>query len=226
MSSFEKQIILEYESRYRGINRFNSRKNKKIQSKTEASTDHGKTLLSITLEPVTNRIIQHIKETLEGRASPATQPISSLLLNNLEPDISAGISLKVVINSLTVTKKHTETAITIGASIEDELRCRTFEEENKPLYKKVLQDIESRSSNYRYKRRKLFESAKRAGVKWIAWNKQQRLHVGIFLLGLIIEETGIVERKTLVRKNKKQDHLVPTKETLKFIKDRNANLED
>jgi len=225
MSTINQQIILEYEMRYRGISRFNSRKDKRIQANTESATSHGKFILAVSLEPVIKKIKEHIKRTLEGRPSPATRPISAIMLNNLEPDIVAGISLKVVINSLTLNKKTTETAITIGSTIEDELRCRTFEEENKPLYKAVLKDIESRSSNYRYKRRKLFESAKRDGVVWKKWSKEHRLHVGIFLLGLIIEETGIVEKRTLVKKNKKQDHLVPTKKTLEFIKDRNTNLE-
>tara|TARA_S200002703_G_scaffold158622_2_gene169508 strand:- start:2403 stop:4808 length:2406 start_codon:yes stop_codon:yes gene_type:complete len=223
MSTFEAQIILEYNMRVRGIERFNSRNSKRIDKNTESATSHGKYLLAVTLEPVTKALKTHVENRLKGHAGRV--PISAIKLNTLEYDVTAAIALKVVLNSLTRGGKATETSINIGSAIEDEIRLRTFEETNKPLYTVIVKDIESRSSNYQYKRRKLLESAKRDGIEWNAWSLQEKIHVGLFLLGTIISETGLVEKRTVVKRGKKQDFLVPTKETMKFIKDRKTNLE-
>ena len=225
MGTLSGQIILEYNSRVKGIERFNARKDKRIQSNTESATSHGKYLLAIALESVANSITKHIKDTLDGRASPSVQPISALALNNIEPLIASGIALKVVINSLTLGKKSTESGIAIGASIEDEIRLRAMEESNKNLYHVVKKNLDGRSSNYRYKRRKLIEASRRDGQEWSGWSTTQRLHVGMYLLQVIINETNLVEKRRIVRKNKRTDWLVPTEETKKFIYDRNTSLE-
>ena len=225
MGTLSGQIILEYNSRVKGIERFNARKDKRIQSGTESATSHGKYLLAIALDAVADSIKKHIKETLDGRASPSVQPISALALNNIEPLVASGIALKVVINSLTLGKKSTESGIAIGASIEDEIRLRAMEESNKNLYHVVKKNLDGRSSNYRYKRRKLIEASRRDGQDWSGWTTTQRLHVGMYLLQVIINETNLVEKRRITRKNKRTDWLVPTEETKKFIYDRNTSLE-
>ena len=64
MSTENKQYILEWNMRVRGIERFNSRKNKRIKANTESATSHGKYLLATTIKPVEKRIKLHIKNTL------------------------------------------------------------------------------------------------------------------------------------------------------------------
>ena len=95
--------------------------------------------------------------------------------SNLEPSVIAVITLKVVLNQITRQRAFTSTAVALGMAIEDELRIRAFEENNPRLMKVVMKDLESRSSSYSYKRRKLIEAARRDGIEWQSWTQRERL---------------------------------------------------
>ena len=59
--------------------------------------------------------------------------------------------------------------------------------------KLVKKDLDKRSWNYVYKRRKLRESAKRGVVKWEEWTTPEKLHVGLKLIEMLIVSTGLIE---------------------------------
>ena len=225
MNDFLKEVALELEMRDAGGSRFKSRLNKRLESQMESVTDHGKDLMQVCFPPMLEAIKEHTKNAVEGTPGTGRPVLSALVLSNIEPEVVVAISLKCVLNCLTRSKSFTETAISIGNSIEDETRLRAFEEENPYLFNVVLKDLTERSSGYMYKRRKLLESAKRDGIDWANWETSTKTHIGVYLLGVIIDQTGLVRKTTQKKRNKKKDLLVATEETQKFIQDRNLNLE-
>ena len=82
-------------------------------------------------------------------------------------------------------------------------------------------DLDKRSWNYAYKRRKLRETAKRGEVAWVEWTTPQKLHVGIRLVEMMIEATGLIEIGIETINRKKTKIIKQTQKTREWIKNRN-----
>ena len=79
-------------------------------------------------------------------------------------------------------------------------------------------DLDKRPSrHYAYQRRKLRESAKRGHVEWTEWTKTEKLHVGIRLVELMVESTGLIEIGHDVIKKKRTKVIRQTQKTAEWI---------
>ena len=218
--SSDKQVLLEREMREHGLSRYHKNNLKKAERNQESTTDYGQHLLRATLESLEVAITNFIEDSMNGKAGKAAT--SAVLLSNLEPSVISVITLKVVLNQITRQRAYTSTAVALGMALEDELRIRAFEENNPRLMKVVMKDLESRSSSYSYKRRKLIEAARRDGIEWQAWTQRERLLVGNALIDLTIQHTGLLSHKMVTAGGKKRRLLLPTQTTMDAIKDLNA----
>ena len=192
----DKQVLLEREMREHGLSRYHKNNFKKAERQQESTTDYGQHLLRATLESLETAIADYVESSLNGKAGKAAT--GAVLVSSLEPSVLAIITLKVVLNQITRQRAFTSTAVSLGMAIEDELRIRAFEENNPRLMKVVMKDLESRSSSYSYKRRKLIESARRDGGEWQSWTQRERLLVGNAMIDLTIQNTGLI---TLAARN-------------------------
>ena len=218
--SSDKQVLLEREMREHGLSRYHKNNLKKAERNQESTTDYGQHLLRATLESLEVAITSFIEDSMKGKSGKSAT--SAVLLSRLEPSVISVITLKVVLNQITRQRAYTSTAVALGMALEDELRIRSFEENNPRLMKVVMKDLESRSSSYSYKRRKLIEAARRDGVEWQAWTQRERLLVGNALIDLTIQRTGLLSHKMVTAGGKKRRLLLPTETTMDAIKDLNA----
>ena len=119
------QLELEKDMRERGINRFNKRVTERGE---ESFANYGKTLLANSIRPLSEAIQKYVED--ESQTKGVT-PIAKRLLSLIEPDIAALVTAKSVINSITISRKLTSSAINVAGKIEDETALRLFEEVNK-----------------------------------------------------------------------------------------------
>ena len=215
-----RQVLLEKEMRESGVTRYHKNNFKKAERGQESTTSYGQYLMSATLEALQNAIEGYVKDCLEGRAGKAAT--GAVLVSSLEPSVTAVITLRVVLNQITRQRAYTSSSIALGMALEDEIRIRTFEENNPYLLSVVMKDLESRSSSYSYKRRKLIEASRRDGNEWQSWTQRDRLLVGNALIDLTIQHTGLLTHKIMMKDGKKRRLLLPSDETMKAIKDLNA----
>ena len=144
-------------------------------------------------------------------------------LCEVEPEISALITAKHVINTVTQQKPFTGSCIALGGKLETEVAMKTFKITNSELYETIMRDLDARPTrHYTYRRRKLRESANRAGVGWLEWSKTDKLHVGIRLVEMMVLATGLIEIGHDIVKKKKTKVIKVTQKTMEWIKHRSA----
>ena len=216
----DRQVELEKEMREQGIERYHRNNTKKADRGQESETAYGQHLLRATITTLEEHIEKYVDDCMNGRAGKAAT--AAVLVSALEPPVVAAITLRVALNQITRQRAYTSASMALGMAIEDELSNRTFEENNKALYKTVMKDLEKRSSSYKYKRRKLNEAARRSGVEWQTWTDSQRVLVGNAMLDLTIQHTGLLSHRMMVAKGKKKRLLLPSETTMEAIKDLNA----
>ena len=218
----ERQTALELEMRTLGINRFNKRVQEHKERGEESFSNYGKTLLGSSIDPMAQGLITFVNE---GNRTKGATSIAVKLLEQIPPEVACLIAAKTIINSITINRQLTSTAITIGKNVETEMWLRFFEAQNPELYGVVKRDLDKRSFGYGYKRRKMRESAVRDGVEVPAWTRTEKVHVGYKLIELFIEHTGLVEVDKKGNGVKKIVSLVATEKTMEWIKDRNGFME-
>jgi len=220
MPTYKDQVQTEKMSAERGMNRTNKRRLSHIERGEESVTSYGKVIVATTVRPLAIAIAEWIKETDKNVHSKP--PIALQYISQIDPLITSLITAKHVINTITTTQKVTSTAITLGGRIETEISLKNFKSLNPELYETTKRDLDKRSWNYAYKRRKLREQAKRDNVmNWQEWSTTERLHVGIQLLDLLVVHTGLVEIGTDQVKHKTFKVIRQTAKTKEWIDNRN-----
>jgi DNA-directed RNA polymerase len=175
-----------------GTTRTNKRLHSHIEREEESVTSYGKVMVANTIRPLAMHIGDWIINT--AKRTVCKPPIAFTKLCEVQPEILALITGKHIINTITQYKPLTATCISLGGKVETEIALKNFRHLNPELYDTVKQDLDKRSWNYTYKRRKLRESAKRDEImSWEEWTTPTKLHVGLRLVELMIESTGMIE---------------------------------
>ena len=220
MPTYKDQHLNETMSKELGAKRTNKRRISHIERGEESVTSYGKVIVANTIRPLAIRIAEWVEHGLSNVHSKT--PIALKYISQVDPKILALITAKHVINTITNTKNLTATAITLGGRVETEISLKNFKALNPELYETVKRDLDKRSWNYNYKRRKLRESAKRDSImKWEEWSTTERLHVGMELVSLLIESTGLVQIGTEQHKHKTIKVIKQTEKTKQWIDNRN-----
>ena len=168
MPTFPDQQANEKDMAESGKNRTNKRLHSHIEREEESVTSYGKVMVANTIRPLAMAIGDWITYTAKNTVSKP--PIAFTKLCEVEPEILALITGKHIINTITQYKPLTATCISLGGKVETEIALKNFRHLNPELYDTVKQDLDKRSWNYTYKRRKLRESSKRDNVMaWEEW---------------------------------------------------------
>jgi len=201
MPTYKDQVEHEKQMLELGKQRTNKRRQSHVEREEESVTSYGKVMVANTIRP----LAIGIKEYLEtcAKNTIGQPPVAFMHLAGVDPEISALITAKHIINTITQYKPLTATCISLGGKIETEEQLKNFQFLNPELYQVVKLDLDKRSWNYAYKRRKLRETAKRGEVAWTEWTTPQKLHVGIRLVELMVEKTGLIEIGTETINRKK-----------------------
>ena len=202
-----KQYELEKQSRGDGILRTHERNKKLRDAGLNSMTRSAKHMVGGYIDVIAKSIYEDLQAWSSGRGRKGFDAFPKII--DLECSVLAVITLKTVMDFCsTVVEGELRSSLTscvkeIGEKIETEIRLRTFEEANPDLYNKVNEDLKRRAWGYKYKRRKLMESCKRAGIEWLHWSKQDKIKVGTRLLDYVLSHTNIVEVEEPHRKQKR-----------------------
>ena len=222
MPDFLNQKELEKIGNERGKHRTNKRRLSHIEREDESVTSYGKVLVANLIRPYAEAISEWVEQASSNVHSKT--PIALQKISQIEdPKITALIALKHIMNTITTTKNLTATAIKLGGRIETEISLKNFKNLNPELYAVVKKDLDKRSFNYAYKRRKYREVAKKDEVvSWEEWSTTERLHTGMQLISLMVESVGLIEIGTDQHKHKTFKVIRQTAFTRKWIQDRNS----
>ena len=219
MPTYTDELAHEKEMAALGKNRTNKRLQSHIEREEESVTSYGKVMVANTIRPLAMAIAEWVQE--QSKQTIGKPSIAFTKMCEVEPEILALINGKHIINTITQYKPLTATCISLGGKVETEIALRNFKFLNPELYDTVKSDLDKRSFNYTYKRRKLRETAKRSVVSWEEWTTPVKLHVGLRLVELMIMSTGMIEIGTETINHKKAKIIKQTQKTRDWINNRN-----
>lgn len=202
-----------------GQGRYNAQLESARKYDQNARTKSGQKLMRELLP----EFYERIRELIIPKAGRPTRWLNDL--REYDAKKTAFITLKSVLNCIAYKKTLASMSYTVGASIENEIRCcflvRT-NERGEGIIKGAKQRVPSAQLPH-IKRSMRHEKNKRGIEDFEPWSKRDRISCGTALIEILRASTGLIEYVYLKRKGRKTPtrFVTATPTTLKWIEDFN-----
>lgn len=219
-----RQSDLEAEMRDSGISRYRKNVSRATQHELESQTPVGRRLLteSVGLLSLAIRDWKRGVERHPVGARSAAYPY----INMLDTDLVAGLTARSVINSITMHEKLTKSAFKVSRMLEDECRWRELRDKHPSIWMKQ-KEMAKKIPSYNSKRRFLNNTERFVDLQFARWPRSERLKVGIVLIELMKQSTGLIEITTRTGLLGKRDTFVhPTDCLMEWMKEAHNYAED
>lgn len=192
------QLRLEHEAYAMGEARFLKTLDRQIERKEFGENATAKPILNTMIPLVAEGITKFIEENTQtgkkGRKHLALKP-----LLQLDPEFTSLITLKCVFTCLAKEVNLQKVANMIGSAIEDEIRYGRIREQEGDHFKKYIRESLNKRNGAVY--RKAYMQAVEVSMlnagqledSWVNWEKNVVINLGIKMLEILIETTGLVE---------------------------------
>lgn len=209
--TLEKQLELEMEMLSGGIQRFRKARDQAINSKAESRTLHGRVIVSRIVEAVAAGVRQVQTEAKSNR------DITSKKIRHMDSEQVAYLSCVSMVDCLSRRNALLAVAHYIGGNIEMQDRLDKWVAiEGMPALRVIALANEKGQTSRRYG---LTHKMNKDGYEHTAWTKQERIHVGVRMVDVIIQHTGIIQlEKQVLSTNKTVTTVRPTQSTEDWIK--------
>lgn len=202
-----------------GLGRYNAQIESARKYNQNARTKSGQKLLRELLP----EFYERIKEMLRPKAGRPTRWLNDL--KEYDPKKTAFITLKTVLNCIPYKKTMASMSYSVGAAIENEIRCTYLvrtNERGEGIIKGAKQRVTSDQLPH-IKRSMRHEKNKRGIEDFEPWARRDRLSCGMTLIEILRASTGLIEYVYLKEnaKIKATRYVTATPVTLKWIEDFN-----
>lgn len=220
------QEYLECLSRGLGTQQFRKVISQAREANREATTPYGLALMGHAIDNVAKSIGLFIEKAKSGGAG--RRHASVKYLEQVDPEITAFIALKCVLDGVTQTQLLQKTAVQIGTMIEDEVRFARFEEQERKSYRTARTHIK-RATIYRHKKAAMTAMMRSAHIDFEPWPRSDRLHIGVKLIDIVMQVTDYltIEDKPRNRflRHQRTKVLKATDKLCDWIRDKNSRCE-
>lgn len=220
---FERQLELEQEMRTSGIQRFNKSVEKNSEKGTMTGTLAVNRLVSEAHQKIVEGIDAFLAEAMSGKAGRRHTAVA--FISKMDTDTVANITARVILDEVTRKSNMTKTALSIGAMLENEVNSRLFEEDMPKAHKKFLKKANTESLDRRRWSHLLYP-ARLLGVELEEWSEKDRMLVGLKLIDIMIQSTGLIAREQVqTARFGTLDLLTANEATLAWIEAENSRLQ-
>lgn len=213
------QADLEEEMTKIGVERFRASVERAKQHGREDGTQYGKQLLDTLIDITVLGIEEFIADREAGKAGPKGAAYKNLKLFEGSYDVVAFIALRFILSGLSGrTSKATSTAGRIGRALSDEYRYREVRNQDRKFYQR-LRDTADKRTAYHVKRKAVDKHiAAREMDLPERWSEKEIVHIGLLLIEIVCQYTGLVSQHTVVTgPNTTHTLITATAETKEFI---------
>ena len=199
-----------------GKARYDRKVRRAKETSLESTTSVGQYLLAESMEKLTEALESWIAA---ARVAPGRRHRALENLQMLPAKVTAGLCARAVLDCISSERKIASTAILIGRIIEDEIKFRTLKEEEPALWNQIHRNLD-RYKSQKTKSKFINKTAKYHKIVLPQWDRREAASVGLTLIELLKQSTGIIEIITRRDPNGKSFTILrPTDELLLWMKE-------
>ncbi len=209
------QADLDKEMLELGRDRYWSKVNRTRDTEVETYAPVAKRLLGESIQKLEESIKTWIKKSKSG---PGRRHRALEYVELLPTDLVAALTARTVLDGISMRRTLTSISIRLGQYLEDEHRFRRIQDEEPSLWKTLFQRTK-KHGGYVQKRRFIHKTAKGAGIVLPRWKGKVACSVGLVLIELMREATGLIDIKTVnTIFNRSTTMVTATDDLLRWIK--------
>ena len=213
MATLDEQIELEYKMVQSGVERYHKQVSELLNKQLASKTKHGRTIIKGILDPVQQAI-----EEFAVYDPKFNRNIAKKLLRGMDAGKVAYLSLICLIDNIANQGTLLKVARTIGIQIETQKRLDTWMSMDKEVASNMIKEANKKSDKgFDHKRYGLDHKINADELDIPTWTSNERISVGVKLIDIIIQATGIVKLEKKFQKRKTVYIVVATKETEEWI---------
>jgi len=222
MSLIEEQLRIEQESIDFGIDHYRKQVVEAKQMSREGTTLHGILLMKHSVDSVAQVVRDFLVQALE-KGKIGRHQTSALRLREVDPEVSAYIALKCMVDGVSSRMSLTKASLMIGNALEDYVKFSIWQTQERKIFNRILKDVKARTSNRHYQRYNVIRKMSQIELlDHTIWDKPDRIRAGSKLIDLIVQSTGLFRVQTFqLHKRLRETVLLATDETLKWIEEVN-----
>lgn len=207
------QIHLEHEMVLEGVRRYQHGQTKMIEKGLESKTAAGRAIIASVVTKVAEGI-EHLQST-----TTSNRDIARKKLKEMDPEQVAYLSLISVVDGISKKFSLLKVARAVGGYIEDQYRLTQWINDDKDVAKIIIKQANDKSATgRRNKKHGLTHKMNKDGYGDTEWSNEERIHVGLRMVDVIITTTGIISlRRQTTARNKTTTFVEATPETLEWI---------
>ena len=216
--TLENQLALEMEMLNAGVDRFNKEKDKGIDKGRESTTLHGRTIIA-TVVAGTAQGVERLQTT-----PTSNRDIAYKKLSGMDAQKVAYLALVSMIDGISRSNTLTKVAKAIGGNVEMQDRLEKWIGEAGEVATNTIKKANEKGVSSR--RYGLTNKMNKDGYKQLEWTAEERIHVGLRLVDIIIRKTGLVRLEKLTTSRRKTTtYIRATEETEAWVKAFNTHME-
>lgn len=221
LAKYDRQAELEERMRGMGVDRYWTAIGKARERGMETEIRSVRRLMEHSIGQMVAGIQQFMDEANSGKAGKRHSAVK--YLNQIEPEVAAAITSRVVLDGIAKGAKLVPLARSISSMIEDELAYRAFAKQDKKTFDMLVKREKSvNGSDYRRQRNSMMHNMKARNIEWDEWPVQDQAQVGSKLIEIMAQTTGLVTQVTRSVDVKRQEVFVEaTEETIKWLNEEN-----
>lgn len=185
------QADLEARMASLGIERFRRNALEARQDGQATRSRSMSTVLNTVIDPTASAILKFRHEAGSGKAGRRHSAVR--FFAGIEAETLAYIATKLVLDGYAQDQNLTRLCVRIGQTVELEKRLAKFAEENAANLRGTLKFLDGKTSHGEHRRRVLMHMLHEHGDAWDPWSDRDRLLVGLKLVELLIQSTGMFE---------------------------------
>jgi DNA-directed RNA polymerase len=213
---YKRQVDLEKKMRTMGIDRYWSQVSKAREAQRESGLRPVRRLLNYSIEEMMGGITRFIEAADSGK--PGRRHTALPYLKMIEPEVMALVAARTVLDGIAKEEKITPLARRIASMIEDEISFRRFKKEHPKDYRLLVKRQEKLSNHYYRNSRVLLHNMDTRNVEREDWPARDQVIVGMKLIEIMVETTGLVNVRTRTREKKREERVVEaTPETMEWL---------
>ncbi|RVA09404.1 DNA-dependent RNA polymerase [Mesorhizobium sp. M7A.F.Ca.US.002.01.1.1] len=187
----QRQIELEIEMSGLGRDRYLSRVRKNVDKERGYETDTGRSILESVVGPVSQGITRFVEDAYSGRPGP--RAVAAKLIKDMDHDVVAYLASRAILGRMMKPRSPVlmTLAVAVARAVELEARFREFRKQDKDRFDYELRKLSDDGATEQHKAVVLTFAMGKHGIAWDRWSRTEMIHLGIKLVELFGENTGL-----------------------------------
>lgn len=189
----QRQIALEVEMSGLGRENYLDRVDKEIDASRGYETKTGRAILEASVGPVAQGITAFVDDAYSGRPGP--RAVAARLIKDMDHEAVSYLACRAILGRMMKPRQPVllTLAVTVARAVELEARFTEFKRLNRKRFDWEMKKLTEDGATEAHKAKVLTYAMGKHDIPWDRWNRSDMMHLGIKLIELFCERTGLTE---------------------------------